>query len=374
MCRQRSEHVRSLARWRMCSTPQEPVDELRDRRGAPIAQGQRDALLEGAESCRANEVRGLEEILEAQLLALGLQQEATPLVERRRAQATEDHHDEEHLRRRGLPTRGGRQGPDGAVVAADAVHDVTNHRGPVGLVDVAPLHLELHGLAVAEVRHGQGRSGEDEASDDASDGGVDGQSSAQRIDGLEEGELQEVRGERGLQVLQHHAGLHIIDGVHELHALHQDAVHDRLADSREHRLDDRGHGAGAHRIEDLRRDAGRRCRRCLARSAAAGGTLPVASAHGARHEELLVAELGRLGARDVALLLGHRQHGECAVSIGEIRHPNLWQELDRQHHQGYNHEEPAASGGSLLRHVDAEQGSRGRDGFVARTCLGHPAP
>ena len=172
-------------------------------------------LLDGAEARGADEVGRLEEVAEGELLALGLEQEAAPLVERRGAEAAHDDHDEQHLRRVGRPLRLDGGEPERGVVADDAVRDVADHGGQVGLVDVAPLHLQLHGLAVAVVRHGQGRRGEDEAGDEAADGRGDGQRRAEGVDGLEEGELQEVGGQGGLEEVEHHGRGHVVDSLHE---------------------------------------------------------------------------------------------------------------------------------------------------------------
>mmetsp|Transcript_47501 Transcript_47501/g.128168 ORF Transcript_47501/g.128168 Transcript_47501/m.128168 type:complete len:262 (+) Transcript_47501:323-1108(+) len=234
----------------------EALDELGRRRRAPVTQSKRQSLLDRPERGRPDEVGRLEEFLEGELLALGLQEESPPLVERCRDQAAEDHHDEQHLGRGDRPAGVEGENANSAVVARDAVHDVTDDSRRVRLVNVGPVHLEIHRLAVPVVRHWQGGRSEDEAREDPTVGGADRECAAECVDGLEERELQEVGGQRRLEEVEHLRRAHVVDGLHDLHALDQHAVHDGLAHRREGRLDDRGHRACTHRVDDLRHDAG----------------------------------------------------------------------------------------------------------------------
>jgi len=59
----------------------EAHDEGLHWRRTPVADAQGQALLESAKARGANEVGWLEELLEGQLLSLGLQQESSPFVE-----------------------------------------------------------------------------------------------------------------------------------------------------------------------------------------------------------------------------------------------------------------------------------------------------
>eukprot|EP00409_Alexandrium_fundyense_P004499 CAMPEP_0185902804 /NCGR_PEP_ID=MMETSP0196C-20130402/2020_1 /TAXON_ID=2932 /ORGANISM="Alexandrium fundyense, Strain CCMP1719" /LENGTH=152 /DNA_ID=CAMNT_0028621715 /DNA_START=157 /DNA_END=613 /DNA_ORIENTATION=+ len=96
------------------------------------------------------EVGGLEELFECELLALRLEQETSPFVEGCRDEAAEDHHDEQGLGRCNSPLWDRLEQTNRAVVAGNAIDDVTDDGRHVRLVDVAPVHWQLHGLPVPE--------------------------------------------------------------------------------------------------------------------------------------------------------------------------------------------------------------------------------
>mmetsp|Transcript_96792 Transcript_96792/g.250351 ORF Transcript_96792/g.250351 Transcript_96792/m.250351 type:complete len:359 (+) Transcript_96792:172-1248(+) len=319
------------------SPTEEAIDEPGDRRGAPVADGQGDALLQRAKRRGSDEVGRLEELPEGQLLALGLQQEAAPLVERRRAEAAEDHDDEQHLWRSLGPHRLERDHHVRGVVAEPAIGDIADHGGEPGLVDVGPIHIELHGLAVAVVGDGQRRAGEDEAGEEGAGAVAQRQHVADGVDGLEEGELQEVGGQRRLEEVQHHGGLDVLDGIHDLHALHEHAVDDRLPHRGENRLDDRGDGTRAHGVQHPVPDG---AEAILAdRLALRTGDLAVHLRHpGAAHE-------GPRGARalDVDHLGALRRGAALRLRHGEVRRG---QRAQGEGGEGHGKEQPAAGLGT----------------------------
>mmetsp|Transcript_62307 Transcript_62307/g.86064 ORF Transcript_62307/g.86064 Transcript_62307/m.86064 type:complete len:349 (+) Transcript_62307:634-1680(+) len=288
----------------------EAVRELGHDWREVVARGESNGLVQRTQARGAHKVGGLEELREGHLLAPRLEQEATDLVEGRRDDAAAKHHREEHSWRGGRDSgRASNNGPrEGST--GNGVDHVTDDSGQVGLVQ----HTGLHGLghrrldrhAVAEVRDGQGRRGEDEANNKAlhSRGHV-GQESHEHRHRLEERELDQVRGDGRGEEGGNHRGRHLGNRVLDAHALHKDPVHDGLGHRGQQGLHHGGHRASSHGRQHLgpdtshsrslhSRDAATPCRLhagarngegCLAGKGPAGlqGQLPPAREGGCEH-------------------------------------------------------------------------------------------
>mmetsp|Transcript_33946 Transcript_33946/g.76213 ORF Transcript_33946/g.76213 Transcript_33946/m.76213 type:complete len:326 (+) Transcript_33946:194-1171(+) len=204
--------------------------------GDQSADEEGDAHDGGADACGSGVVDGLEVLAEGELLVLRLQSVATPLVAGRGDNACGPDHKGEHesLLREGLRLEDARH-CHGNKTTSPAVEDIADNSWHVGLVQKGRLDLPAHALAEPVVGDRQHGGAEQEATDGSTQARAEGSEGHRHVDDLKNRELQHVGGEGRQEEVGDELEIHLLHGLRHSHPLHQEAVHQRLANCRQDR-------------------------------------------------------------------------------------------------------------------------------------------
>ena len=222
------------------------------------ADRQANAHDDRTHGCAADELRGLEEVPKGLSSVCRLQAIAPQLIAGRGQDASRYyggehvHHSAKHGVRKG-GVDGNKQGRH--LVPRDAIDDVPQHCGRVGLVQIPRRHRQVHGLSESVVRDGQGDGAEDGSKGSPSESRRQVDALHDDVGRLKEGELDEVRGQGRVQVAPDLVGVQLFHCLPQGGAVHQHVVHQRLCHRTQrsrhhcpHRALRRGADHAAHEI------------------------------------------------------------------------------------------------------------------------------
>mmetsp|Transcript_27715 Transcript_27715/g.38935 ORF Transcript_27715/g.38935 Transcript_27715/m.38935 type:complete len:249 (-) Transcript_27715:91-837(-) len=231
---------------------------LGKRRDQP-ADEQGDTHDRSTDASGTSVIDGLEVLTEGELLVLGLQRVATPLVAGGGDDASGPDHKRKHegILEEGLRLEHLSQG-DTNEAAGPAIENVADDRGQVGLVKEGRLDLPSHALAEAVVGDRQHGGAEQEPTDGAAQASADGCERHGHVDDLENRELQHVGREGGQEEVSHELEIHLLQCLANRHSLDEKAIHQRLSHGGENGGHEGSGGTLSTGSEDLAKEVGGR--------------------------------------------------------------------------------------------------------------------
>mmetsp|Transcript_128566 Transcript_128566/g.181391 ORF Transcript_128566/g.181391 Transcript_128566/m.181391 type:complete len:265 (-) Transcript_128566:205-999(-) len=236
---------------------------LHERKGLLGIRGDKPTNEEGdAHDCGTNAggacvVHRLKVLAEGKLLILRLQGVSSPLVARGREDAGGPDHKgkNEGLLCKGLWLEDRCHGNTNEATRP-AVDDVAHHGRNVSLIQKSWLDLPAHTLTKAVVGDRQHDGAEQESADESAHAAAESSEGHCHVDDLKDWKLQHVGREGGEEEVRDQLEVHLLHCLSNCHALHQESVHQWLADGRQNGCHKGCRGTLSSSSEDLAKEVG----------------------------------------------------------------------------------------------------------------------